>query len=118
MSDNLLDILKDDDDISEQELMKYLEGKLSPEERHELEKRMASSEMISDAEEGLSQLKNKEEVPVVVADINRRLARQLHQRRHKKLREIPSQTLTIMATFIILLLIILAYFVIHRLKTG
>ncbi len=118
MSDNLLDILKDDDNISEQELLKYLEGKLSPEERHELEKRIVSSEMMSDAEEGLSQVKNKEDVPVAVADINRRLASQLHKRRHKKLREIPAQTLTIMATFIILLLIILAYFVIYRLKGG
>ncbi|MFT3843859.1 MAG: hypothetical protein QM725_02310 [Lacibacter sp.] len=118
MSDNLLDILKDDDDISEQELQNYLEGKLSPEERHELEKRLASSEMMSDAEEGLSQVKNKEDVPVVVAEINRRLTMQLHKRRHKKLKGIPSQTLTITAAFIILLLIALAYFIIYRLKTG
>jgi anti-sigma factor RsiW len=117
MSDKLLDILKDHADISEQEMMNYLEGRLTPEERQSVEERLAASDMLADAEEGLSQLKNKEEIPTVVADLNRRLAQQLlQQRRKRKPRELPSQSFIILSTFLILVLIVLAFVVIYKMQ--
>ena len=119
MSDKLLDILKDQADISEQELIQYLNGTLTPEERHEIEKRLAASDMLADAEEGLSQLKNKENVHTVVTDINKQLYQQLRQRRSKnKYPLIPNQSLLIITTFLILVLIVIAFVVIYKMQNG
>ena len=119
MSDKLLDILKDQADISEQELMQYLQGNLTPEERHEIEKRLAASDMLADAEEGLSQLKNKENVQTVVSDLNKQLYNQLRKRRHKsKYPVIPNQSLLIITTFLILVLIVIAFVVIYKMQNG
>lgn len=119
MSDKLLDILKNEADISEQEMMNYLEGKLTPEERRSVEERLAASDMLADAEEGLSQLQNKKELPAVVAGLNQQLAQQLkQQRRKRKRKELPNQSLIILTTFIILLLIVIAFVVIYKMQKG
>lgn len=119
MSDKLLDILKNEADISEQEMLNYLEGKLTPEERQSVEERMASSEMLADAEEGLSQLKNKEDIHTTVASLNQQLANQLvNQRRKRKRRELPNLSLVIVSTFLILVLIVIAFVVIYKMQKG
>jgi anti-sigma factor RsiW len=119
MRDKLLDILKNEADISEQEMLNYLEGKLTPEERQSVEERIATSEMLADAEEGLSQLKNKEEINKAVAGLNKQLAQQLvKQRRKRKRRELPNQSLIILSTFIILVLIVIAFVVIYKMQKG
>lgn len=119
MNDKLLDILKQEADISEQEMMNYLEGKLTPEERQSVEERMAASDMLADAEEGLSQLKTKEEISTVVASLNKQLAEQLiKQRRKRKRRELPNQSLIILSTFIILVLVVIAFVVIYKMQKG
>ena len=53
MANNLLDILNQRDDLTEEELLQYLQGNLTPEERNAVEQRLVSSDMMSDAEEGL-----------------------------------------------------------------
>ncbi len=116
MSDKLLDILKEHPELNEQELMDYLMGHLTPQERHEIEQRLTESELFADAEEGLSQLKNKERIQSVVADLNKQLATQLQQRRRKKRKELPGQSLIILTTFIILALIVIAFLVIYKMQ--
>lgn len=116
MSDKLLDILKEHPELSEQELMDYLMGHLTPQERHDIEQRLTGSELFADAEEGLSQLENKEKINSVVADLNKQLATQLQQRRRKKRKEIPNQSLIILTTFIILALIVIAFLVIYKMQ--
>ncbi|MBY0479028.1 MAG: hypothetical protein K2Q24_15375 [Chitinophagaceae bacterium] len=117
MSDKLLDILKDHPDISEQEMLDYLNGNLTPDQRYEMEKRLASSDMMSDAEEGLSQVKNNEQVKKAVADLNKQLHLQLQQQRRKrKLLKMPNQTLLIVTTFLLLLLITLAFVIIYKIQ--
>lgn len=117
MSDKLLDILKDHPEISEQEMLDYLNGNLTPDQRYEIEKRLASSEMMSDAEEGLSQLENKEQIEKTVVHLNKQLHQQLQQQRRKrKLLKIPNQTLLIVTTFLLLLLITLAFVIIYKMQ--
>jgi hypothetical protein len=49
MNDDLLNILSNiNKDIDNQKLMDYLSDKLSQEEKHEFEKNIADSEMLSD----------------------------------------------------------------------
>jgi anti-sigma factor RsiW len=118
MSDNLLDILKQRDDLTEQELLKYLQGDLTPEERRAVEEKLADSEMMSDAEEGL-RMADAAKTSFAVNDINRKLALQLQQQRRKRTHKpVPNQSLVIVATFLVLLLIVLAYLVIYKMKNG
>ena len=119
MSDKLLDILQEHDDLSEQELMNYLMGHLTPQERQEIEQRLASSDMMSDAEEGLSQVQNKEQLKHTVAQINQQLAKQLKERRKRTSRwEKPNQSLILITTFVILVLIVIAFMVIIKMRNG
>jgi anti-sigma factor RsiW len=119
MSDKLLDILKEHEDLSEQELMNYLMGHLTPQERQEIEQRLASTDMMSDAEEGLSQVQNKEQLNYTVAQINKQLTKQLQERRKRKSSwEKPNQSLIIVTTFLILILIVIAFVVIQKMRNG
>jgi anti-sigma factor RsiW len=118
MANNLLDILNQRDDLTEEELLQYLQGNLTPEERNAVEQRLASSDMMSDAEEGL-RLADEKKMRHAVADLNKQLSLQLqHQRRKRKHKPIPNQSLIIVTTFIILVLIVLGFLVIYKMKNG
>ena len=118
MANNLLDILNQRDDLTEEELLQYLQGNLTPEERNAVEQRLASSDMMSDAEEGL-RLADEKKMRHAVADLNKQLSLQLqHQRRKRKHKQIPNQSLIIVATFIIVGLIVLGFLVIYKMKNG
>lgn len=118
MADNLLDILNQRDDLTEQELLQYLQGTLTPEERNAVEQRLSSSEMMSDAEEGL-RMADEKKMRNAVADLNKQLALQLQQQRRKRThRPVPNQSLLIVTTFLILVLIVLGFLVIYKMKNG
>ena len=116
MADNLLDILNQRDDLTEQELLNYLQGNLTPEERNAVEQRLSSSDMMSDAEEGL-RMADEKKMRHAVADLNKQLTHQLQQQRRKrKHKPIPNQSLVIITTFLVLLLVVLAYLVIYKMR--
>lgn len=118
MADNLLDILNQRDDLTEQELLQYLQGNLTPEERNAVEQRLSSSDMMSDAEEGLRMADDKK-MRHAVADLNKQLSLQLQQQRRKRTHKpIPNQSLIIVTTFLILVLIVLGFLVIYKMKNG
>jgi len=116
MSNNLKDILSHlSTEVDQETLLKYLEGRLSDEQRHELEKKMLTSEFSDDAMEGLQEIKNKAKISSLVEQLNRDLHKKLEKR--KKRREkfrFKDQPWLYIAIFIILLLIVLSYVVIHR----
>ena len=118
MSDKLLDILNERDDLTEQELLQYLQGNLTPEERNAVEQRLAASEMMSDAEEGL-RMADETKMNHAVADLNKKLSMQLQQQRRKrKHKPVPNQSLIIITTFLILVLVVLAFLVIYKMRNG
>lgn len=118
MADNLLDILNQRDDLTEQELLQYLQGNLTPEERNAVEQRLSSSDMMSDAEEGL-RMADEKKMRHAVADLNKQLSLQLQQQRRKRTHKpIPNQSLIIVTTFLILVLIVLGFLVIYKMKNG
>lgn len=116
MNERLLKILKEPGEISEQQLLDYLNGKLSAEERHAIEMLLNEDELLSDAEEGLAMVKNKEQLNSVTAELNSALTEQLKKRRKRKRRELPNQGLLITTTFIILVLIVIAFIVIYKMR--
>jgi anti-sigma factor RsiW len=98
--------------LSEDKLMAYLEGKLSPAEQHEVEQWMADEGMEGDALEGLQALP-PEETKRSVARLNHNLRQTLL---HKKRRRKPLKTdqLAIIAVAVVLILIVVAYIVIRK----
>jgi hypothetical protein len=114
MNNKWQDILQKAGQISEQKLMDYLEGRLSPEESHEVEKLMADSGFVDDAIEGLSQMKDKQKIATILQELNGQLNTKIKQKTRKNKLLIPNQlTLTIATTVTVLFLIVIAY-VIYR----
>ncbi len=114
MNDKWLDILQKSGHISEQKLMDYLQGKLSPEESHDVEKLMIDSGFINDAVEGLSEMKDKQKIATILQELNGQLTKKIHPKSRKNSLFIPDQlTLAVATTVTVLLLIIIAY-VIYR----
>ena len=116
MSDKLKDILSHlSSEVDQETLLKYLEDRLSDEQRHEVERKMMTSNFNDDAMEGLQEIKNKGNISALVEQLNRDLHKKLEKKKKKreKLR-FKDQPWLYVAVFIILLLIIISYLVIHR----
>jgi anti-sigma factor RsiW len=117
MSNDLLNILSNSNkDIDNQKLMDYLSGKLSDPEKHEVEVWMTENDFAGEAVEGLQQFSGKKDLQAYVDQLNRELNQYIEKkkirRERKTLKENPWMYLT---AFIILLLVIIGYLVIHQL---
>ncbi|MBS1567764.1 MAG: hypothetical protein JST39_25495 [Bacteroidetes bacterium] len=118
MSNDLLNILSNSNkDIDNQLLMDYLAGKLSAEQRHEVEKLMADDDFTDDAMEGLQQVKNPKNIDVYVDQLNRDLRQRTEKKtRAKNKRRFKDQPWIYVAVIIVLLLLFMAWVVIRRMK--
>ncbi len=114
MNNDLLNILSESKNIDQQRLLAYLEGKLSPEERHAIEKLLIDSDFDNDAAEGLSQVHDKSKLPLVMNELNRKLVSKLSKRRKKLLKRTPDMIIPVAATIIILLLIFMLYIFLRK----
>ncbi len=116
MSDNLKDILSNlSPEVDQETLMLYLQGKLSAEKKHEVEKLMLQDDFEDDALEGLQDIKDKEQLQYMVEMLNRDLKKKTEKK--KKRREdmkIKDQPWLYISILILLLLIVLCYIVITR----
>ena len=116
MTDRLKDILSHlSTEVDQETLLKYLEGRLSDEQKHEVEKKMLGSEFNDDAMEGLQEIKNKKEISSLVEqlnhDLHKKLEKKKKQREKLRFKDQPWLYITIV---IILLLIVLSYVVIQK----
>lgn len=104
--------------IDEKMLMDYLEGKLGPEEKRRVERMMADPGFIDDAMEGLSQMKDKQKIAIILEELNAKLHARTKKRARKYNQLIPNQqTLTIASIVMILVLIVIA-FVIYKMMQS
>lgn len=117
MSENYKDILSHlSTEVDQETLLNYLQGKLSEEKKHEVEKKLMESKFADDAMEGLQQFKDKQQLSYTIEMLNRDLKKKLEKK--KKRREklnIKDQPWLYISILIIMLLIVIAYVVIHRL---
>ena len=116
MNKDLLKILADSNkDIDNQRLMDYLNGKLSGEELHEVERSMADSEFLNDAVEGLEQISNKKNMQAYVDELNASMQKTLEKKKQRRLKlRLKEDPWGLLAVVLIIALCILAYIVIHR----
>ncbi len=113
MSD-INNILNNDDELSEEMLLKYALGNLTAEERHAIEIKMVNSAFVNDAVEGIDAFKNKKQVQQYMDELNRQLQKQTKKKKkYKARRKLPSMDWIITAVVIVLLLCVLGYTVLH-----
>ncbi|CAL1517546.1 zf-HC2 domain-containing protein [Chitinophaga sp. MM2321] len=65
---------------TQQQLLDYVQGKLTAEEQHEVEMHLADCELCSEAIEGLAAIKDKKQIPVWLRDMRWQLLKKLHIR--------------------------------------
>ena len=116
MDDNFKDILSNfSSEVDQETLLKYLHGQLSEEQKNEVEKIMMGSEFNNDALEGLTEIKDKEKLSFMVEALNRDLKKKLDKKKRRReslrFKDHPWLYITLL---IFLLLIILSYFIIHK----
>ncbi len=111
---DLKDILQEDEDMHQEELLRYLEGNATPEERFTIEKQMADSDFVNDAIEGLQDFQDKKKIQQYAAQLNLQLRKQTNRKRKIKLKLIiKDQNWVLIAIVTILLFCVLAYWVIR-----
>ena len=115
MREDLLNILSDSNkDIDNQKLMDYISGKLSAEQKHEVEKWMIDNPFFNEAVEGLQNADAKK-VSSSVEEINIALRKYLQERKRKRERNLfPLSMWTYIAVLFILALAVLVYLVLNR----
>ncbi len=117
MPDNYKDILSHlSTEVDQETLLLYLQGKLSEEKKHEVEKKLLNNEFADEALEGLQEFKDKEQINYMVEMLNRDLKKKTAKK--KQLREkmkIKDQPWLYVSILILIILIVISYVVIHRL---
>lgn len=116
MSEDLKDILSNlNPDVDKELLMRYLQGKLSAEEQHNLEKQMMDNDFESDALDGLQSFTSKKDIAILVNHLNKDLKQRTEKKkRFKEKLNVKVDSSLIISVVIILLLIILSYLIIRR----
>jgi anti-sigma factor RsiW len=117
MHEDLLNILSDSNkDIDNQKLMDYISGKLSAEQKHEVEKWMIDNPFFNEAVEGLQNADAKK-VSANVEEINNSLRRYLKLKKQKRQRNLfPVNMWTIVAVLFVLILAVVVYLILHYMR--
>ena len=118
MNNDLLNILSNSNkDIDNQKLMDYLSGKLSEQEKHEVEMWMVDNEFENDAMEGLQQMAGNKKLDGYVDQLNKELHHYIKDKKtRREKRRIDTGFWTYVAIAFILIIVILAYVVITRIR--
>ena len=112
---DLKDILSEqEENANQEELIKYLTGNLSEEEKYAFETKTSNSDFANDAVEGLNQFKSQEKLKDYVDQLNNNLHKQLDLRKKRKeKRGIKDNPWIWFAVILILGLIIIAFIIIR-----
>jgi hypothetical protein len=116
MSEDLKDILSNlNPDIDQETLLLYLQGKLSPEKQHDVEKKMMDDEFHTEAMEGLQEMKDKRKIAALVEQLNKDLKKRTEKKkRSRKKMQLQIDPWLIIAIVLILLIAVIAYVVVHK----
>ncbi|MEO8173836.1 MAG: hypothetical protein ABI581_12160 [Sediminibacterium sp.] len=111
---DLKDILNHDDELDSEELIRYLQGEASEEERFAVEKQMADSSFVNEAMEGLQNFKDPAQVKEYVDQINRQLQKHTAKKiSRKKKRKLKDENWLIVAILAVLLVCVAGFLLIH-----
>ncbi len=117
---DLRDILEDNEEhLNDDELIRYLEGSLSEDDKHAFEKKIETSGFVNDAIDGLKTIRNKQNINDYVHQLNKNLEKQLAlKKQRKEKRRIKYLSWAILTALVILIICIIGYVVIHFYKNS
>lgn len=81
---NIKNIFEHTDCISEEMLTKYISDKLSPDEKHEVEKHLIDCEMCSEALEGWQMIYDKKKISNITSELNQKIQTRIDAKEEKK----------------------------------
>ncbi len=113
--EDLNNIWNADDELNEEQLMNYINGKSTKEDAHAVEKKMADSSFVDDGVEGLQQFSSAEKINVFAQQINEDLHSRLADKKIKNKRGVNTLSWEIIAVIAVILLCILGYVIIQML---
>ena len=118
MSENYKDILSNlSTEVDQETLLLYLQGKLSEEKKHEVEKQLMKDDFDTDAMEGLQEIKDKQQVQYMVEMLNRDLKKKTERKRKRREKmKINNQPWLYISILILLLLLVICYVVIRKME--
>jgi hypothetical protein len=112
--EDITNIWTSEDDLNEEQLMQYIQGKATGNDAHAVERQMAESDFVNDAVEGLKNFESPKKLDGYVAQLNKKLQKQLGIKKQlKEKREIKHLSWIIFAVILILVLCVLGYVIIH-----
>lgn len=120
MSENLKDILSNlNTEIDQETLLQYLQGQLSADKQHELERTLLDNEFEQEALEGLQSFRDKKDVTQLVAQLNNELKEKTKKRnaRRNKMKLRTDSSIWI-AVVLVLLLVCIGYYIIYLATKG
>src|SRR5215210_6080592 len=101
-------ILPDNNEqLSNEDLLKYIDSRTSKEEKYAIEKKFSDTSFESDAIDGLQQIKSQERLKNHVSQLNQKLQQQLISKKHRKQKRKIKDFQWIILTVVILLLLCL-----------
>ncbi len=113
----LSNILNHNEEPGSEELLRYLQGEATEEERFAIEKLMADSPFTNEAMEGLQHFRDPEQVKKYVAQLNQQLQKHTNKKIiRKNKRRLKEQNWLTIAILAILLLCVTGYLLIHFLR--
>ena len=120
MHDNLKDILTHlSTEVDQETLLLYLQGKLSAEQQHEVEKKMMENEFASDALEGLQHFKDKQHLQSLIEQLNKDLKKKTEKKKaDREKRRIGLDPWVIITIILILVLVVISYYIIHKMMNS
>jgi hypothetical protein len=115
---DLKNILNHDEELDSEELIRYLQGEASEEERFAIEKQMAESSFVNEAVEGLQNFKDPALVKEYVTQLNIQLQKSTAKKiKRKNKRKLKDESWLIISILGILLLCVVGYLLIHFITT-
>jgi len=96
----------------QQQLLDYVQGKLTPEQQHEVELHLADCEMCSEAIEGLAAFKHQEQIPGMLKQMKTHVLRNLRMRKRRK-DQVAYFTQLAIVVIVILFILLAAFWTYH-----
>lgn len=93
---------------TQQELLDYVQGRLTPQQQHEVEKHLADCTLCSEAVEGLAAFEQKEKIPVWLREMKWQMLRKLRTRKRRK--DLGTYYIQLAIIVIVILFFLLAAF--------
>lgn len=114
--EELNNIWNADDELNEEQLMKYLKGNSSAADMRSIEEGMAGSSFVNDGVEGLQQFSSAEKINSYVQQINENLHQKLSAKNKKNKRKVLNLSWEIITVIAVIILCLLGYVIVEMLR--